>query len=69
MDNLERQYRKIRDYGSSEEQIANAPDDLFPLAPASEAPAAATLANWSALLPGQDVPLIHERVSPDELED
>lgn len=43
-----------------EEQVANACDDFVDLAPASEAPAVATRENWSALLPGQDIPLIGE---------
>jgi len=46
---------------TNEEQIANAPDRLFRLAPVSEAPAAQTRSNWSALLPGQTVPLIWEK--------
>lgn len=43
-----------------EEQIANAPDGLFAFAPASGAPAEGTRSNWSALLPGQAIPLIWE---------
>lgn len=43
-----------------EEQIANAPDDLFDLSPVSEAPAEQTRSNWAALLPDQTVPLIWE---------
>jgi hypothetical protein len=43
-----------------EEQIANARDGLFPFTPASDAPRAQTVTNWSALLPGQTVPLIWE---------
>ncbi len=45
------------------EQIANANDDLFPLAPTSEAPAEQTRANWAATLPDDtDVPLIWEDI-------
>lgn len=44
-----------------EEQVANACDSFVDLTPASEAPAAATRSNWSALLPGQTIPLIWER--------
>lgn len=69
MDKLERQYRRVRDYGSDEEQIANAPDTFADLTPASQAPAAATRDKWAALLQGADIPLIGERVEPDELED
>ena len=43
-----------------EEQIANAPDDLFALSPASGAAAATTTANWAATLPSS-VPFIWER--------
>lgn len=43
-----------------EEQIANAPDGLFALAPVSDAAAAQTRTNWAALLPGQEIPLIGE---------
>ena len=42
------------------EQVANARDSFVDLTPASEAPAAQTRSNWSALLPGQTVPLIWE---------
>lgn len=35
---------------------------MVDLSPVSEAPAVATRAKWAALLPGQDVPLIWERV-------
>ena len=47
--------------GRYREQVANACDDSVDLTPASESPAVATTANWSALLPGQDIPLIGER--------
>lgn len=49
-----------RGRGEPQEQIANARDDFVDLSPASEAPAVQTSANWSALLPGQTVPLIWE---------
>lgn len=42
------------------EQVANACDDFVDLSPASAEPATQTRSNWSALLPGQDVPLIGE---------
>jgi hypothetical protein len=42
------------------EQVANACDDFVDLTPVSEAPAEQTRTNWSALLPGQTVPLIGE---------
>lgn len=44
-----------------EEQVANARDSFVNLTPASEAPAASVRSNWSAVLPGQTVPLIWER--------
>lgn len=34
-----------------EEQIANAPDDLFALPPVSETPAATVRSKWAATLP------------------
>jgi hypothetical protein len=43
-----------------EEQIANAPDGLFPLAPVSETPAENTRSNWSAVMPGQPIPMAGE---------
>lgn len=43
-----------------EELIANAFDDAFDLSPVSQAPAIQTRANWAALLPGQEIPLIGE---------
>jgi len=43
-----------------EEQVANACDSFVDLTPASDAPAVQTRTNWSALLPGQAVPLIGE---------
>lgn len=42
------------------EQVGNADDSFVNLTPASEAPADTTRSNWSALLPGQAVPLIWE---------
>jgi hypothetical protein len=53
-----------------EEQIANAPDGLFPLAPVSDAPAEQTRTNWLAVMPGQPVPMIGEdRYADEPLED
>jgi hypothetical protein len=49
--------------GKYHEQVANACDDFADLTPASQAPAETVLGNWSALLPGQDVPLIWERTN------
>lgn len=43
------------------EQVANARDDFVDLTPVSQARAEATSTNWSALLPGQEIPLIWER--------
>ncbi len=62
MTRVERRYRWWRgpQPRRDEEQVANARDRLFPLAPVSAAPAALTRTNWSALLPGQTVPLIWE---------
>lgn len=40
--------------------IFNARDDFADLTPVSEAAADTTRSNWSALEPGQDVPLIWE---------
>jgi hypothetical protein len=42
------------------EQVGNAKDSFVDLTPVSEAPAEQTRSNWSALLPGQDIPLIGE---------
>lgn len=47
------------------EQVANACDSFVNLDPVSEAPAVLVRSNWSALLPGQDIPLIWERTTPD----
>lgn len=44
------------------DQVANAKDSFVDLAPVSEAPAEATRAGWEALIPGQAVPMIGERV-------
>lgn len=43
-----------------EPQVANAHPGFLDLTPASDAPAEQTRSNWSALQPGQDVPLIWE---------
>lgn len=43
-----------------EEQIANAPDDLFALEPVSEAAAVQTRINWAAVLPSS-IPFTWER--------
>ena len=43
-----------------DEQVANALDSTVDLTPASAAPADAVKAHWSALLPGQTIPLIGE---------
>lgn len=42
------------------EQVANACDDTVALAPASQVPAQQVKNDWSALLPGQEIPLIGE---------
>lgn len=47
------------------EQVANACDSFVDLTPTSAAPAAAVVNNWSALLSGQPIPLIWERMTPD----
>lgn len=47
------------------EQVANACDSFVDLTPSSETPAADTAAAWTALLPGQEIPLIWERTTPD----
>lgn len=44
------------------EQVANACDDFVDLTPVSESAAEQTRENWSALIPGQAVPMIGERV-------
>lgn len=43
-----------------EEQIANAPDDLFALPPVSEAAAEQTRTNWAAVVPSS-IPFAWER--------
>lgn len=48
------------------EQVANACDSFVDLTPVSDAPAAQVSTSWSALLPGQTVPLIWERTYPDD---
>lgn len=47
------------------DQVINAKDALHPFPAASEAPAQATRAKWAALLPGQAIPLIWERVEEE----
>jgi hypothetical protein len=49
-----------RGRGEPQEQVANACDWFVDLTPVSETPATQTRSNWSALLPGQTVPLIWE---------
>ena len=44
------------------EQVANACDDFVDLTPASQTPAEVVQENWSALLLGQAVPMIGEKV-------
>ncbi len=45
---------------TTEQQVVNARDSFVDLTPASPTPALVTHTNWSALLPGQTVPLIWE---------
>lgn len=45
---------------AKKEQVANACDDFVNLAPASEVPAQQVKEAWSALRPGQDIPMIGE---------
>lgn len=54
-----------RDLNCPPDQVANAKDSTVDLTPVSEAPAVQTRANWDALLPGKEVPLIWERVYDD----
>jgi hypothetical protein len=49
-----------RGRGEPQEQVANACDSFVDLTPVSEAAAVATRSKWSALLPGQTIPLIWE---------
>lgn len=51
------------------DQVANAPDASVDLTPASEAPAVAVRDGWGPLRPGQAIPLLWERVPPDNIED
>lgn len=44
------------------EQVANACDDFVDLTPVSNTAAETTKENWSALISGQAVPMIGERV-------
>lgn len=55
--------------GRYHEQVANACDDFVDLTPVSEAPAEQVRENWSALIPGQAVPMIGERVDGYSQED
>lgn len=48
------------------EQVANADDSFVDLTPVSDTPAAVVAASWDALRAGQAVPLIGERVYPDD---
>lgn len=48
------------------DQVANGPDANLDLTPASEAPAVAVRAAWNAVLPGQAIPLVGERVYDDD---
>lgn len=50
-------------------QVANACDSFMNLTPASQAQAVQTRSNWSALLPGQTIPLIWERTYDAEREE
>lgn len=51
------------------EQVANAPDDSVDLTPASEAPLASLRAKFAPLVSGQAVPLLWERVPPEDPDD
>jgi hypothetical protein len=51
------------------DQVANGPDANADLAPASNLPAQQVREAWAATLPGQDVPILGERVEPDPVED
>lgn len=55
--------------GTYREQVANACDSFVDLTPVSEAPAVLTRSDWSALLPGQTIPLIWERITDDRCQD
>jgi hypothetical protein len=48
------------------EQVANADDSFVDLTPASDTPAALVKAAWLPLQEGQDIPLVGERVYPDD---
>ncbi len=52
--------------GRCVDQVANAPDASVDLTPASQAPAEAVRAAWAPWLSGQAVPLLWERVEPDD---
>ena len=49
-------------------QVANACDWFVDLTPAGQVAAVQTRSNWSAVLPGQTVPLIWERSYGDDEE-
>lgn len=51
-----------RGRGEPQDQVANALDSTVNLTPVSETRATQTRSNWSALQPGQTVPLIWEDI-------
>lgn len=59
---LQRAYRASQNRRYPADQVINAKDALNPFPAASEAPAQAVRDAWSALLPGQAVPLVYEQV-------
>ena len=59
---LQRAYRAARDSRYPIDQVINAKDALHLFPAASEAPAQAVRDAWSALMPGQAVPLVYEPV-------
>jgi hypothetical protein len=52
---------------SRQPQLGNARRGFVDLTPASDAAAENTRTNWSALLPGQDIPLIWEDTRDHEV--
>jgi hypothetical protein len=50
------------------DQVGNANDDVLDLTPVSDAPAQHVRDGWEPWFSGQAVPLIWERVEPDEVE-
>lgn len=48
------------------EQVANANDSFVDLTPVSDTPADVAKAAWLPLQEGQEVPLVGERVHPDD---